>query len=132
MSAFVGVGVGAAASVVEGESVGIGVLVVFVGAAADGVGVGVGVGVDEESGVDVLLSVEDADVPEAAADVPVPPARPFTAELAPLSRSFFSTTSRRKGFELNQLACARARKRTMRVKTRNCCRENIFATVLCV
>jgi hypothetical protein len=97
--------------------------------------VGVGVDVDEETGVDVLFSVADADVPEDVVAAPVPnspPARPFTAELTPSSRSFFSMTSRRKGFELNQLACARARKRTMRVKTRNCCRENIFATVLCV
>jgi hypothetical protein len=132
LSAFVGVGVGVAASVVEGESVGVGVLVVFVGAPVEGVGVGVGVGVDEESGVDVVLSVEAAGVLEAAADVPVPPATPFTAELTPLSRSFLSTISRRKGFELNQLACARARKRAMRAKTRNCCRENIFAMVLCV
>jgi hypothetical protein len=131
LSAFVGVGVGVAASVVEGESAGIGVLVVFVGALVDGVGVGVGVGVGEESGVGVLLSVGDAGVSEGVGDVAVPPVRLFTAELTPLTTSFFSTISRRKGFELNQLACARARKRAMRAKTRNCCRENIFAMVLC-
>jgi hypothetical protein len=131
LSAFVGVGAGVAASVVEGESAGIGVLVVFLGALVDGVGVdvGVGVGVGEESGVGVLLSVGDAGVSEGVGDVAVPSVRLFTAESTPLSTSFFSTISRRKGFELNQLACARARKRAMRAKTRNCCRENIFAMV---
>lgn len=124
-----GVGVGVGASEVE-ESVGAGSLLVFGGALVEDVGVGVGV--DEEIGADVLLSVAEADVPEDVVAAPVPnnaPPRPFTAELMPSSRSFFSTTSRRKGFELNQLACARARKRVIRVNTRNCCRENIFAMV---
>ena len=78
----------------------------------------------------MLLSVGDAGVSEGVGDVAVPSVRLFTAESTPLSTSFFSTISRRKGFELNQLACARARKRAMRAKTRNCCRENIFAMVL--
>ena len=70
--------------------------------------VGVGVGVDEELlAVGALDSVVDDDV-SAVVDAADVPNNPSTAELIPLSRSFFSTTSRRKGFELNQLACASA------------------------
>lgn len=131
----VGVGVGLGVSELE-ESLGVGVL-----DEAEGVelldGVGVGVGVDEELGVDVVDSEESvgaaAEVVELEAAPPNPPARPPNAEPIPESRSFFSTTSRRKGFELNQLACARATKTAIRVKTRNCCcRENILTMVLCV
>jgi hypothetical protein len=129
----VGVGVGLGVSELE-ESLGVGVL-----DDAEGVemldGVGVGVGVDEVLVVDVVDSVEsdDAEVVELEADPPDPPPRPPNSEPTPESRSFFSTTSRRKGFELNQLAWARATKTVIRVKNRNCCcRENILTMVLCV
>lgn len=131
----VGVGVCVGVSDFE-ESLGVGVL-----DDAEGVelvdGVGVGVGVDEVLVVDVVDSEESVDAAaegvELEAAPPNPPARPPNAEPIPESRSFFSTTSRRKGFELNQLACARATKTVIRVKTRNCCcRENILTMVLCV
>ncbi len=71
-------------------------------------GVVVGVGVDEELlVVGALDSVADDDV-SPVVDAAAVPNNPSTAELMPLSRSFFSTTSRRKGLELNQLACASA------------------------
>jgi hypothetical protein len=94
----------------------------------------VGVGVDEVLGVDVVLEEsDDAEGVGLEADPINPPAKPPNAELTLESRSFFSTTSRRKGFELNQLACARATKMVIKVKTRNCCcRENILTMVLCM
>jgi hypothetical protein len=137
LSDGVGVGVGAGVFVEVSEleeSLGVGLL-----DDAEGVelldGVGVGVGVDEELGVDVVDSEEsdDAEGVELEVAPPNPPARPPNTESTPESRSFFSTTSRRKGFELNQLACARATKTVIRVKTRNCCcRENILTMILCV
>ena len=117
--------------VVVVSSAGDEVLVVFCAGVLVDV-VGVGVGVDEELVVGALDSVGDAVVP-GDVDAAAVPNNPSTAELIPPSKSFFSTTSRRKGFELNQLACASATKTVNRVKTRTCCRENnMFAIVLCV
>jgi hypothetical protein len=134
LSEGVGVGVGVGVSELEEESVGVGVLLDGVG---EGDVVGVCVGVDEEMllGDVVFAGSDDVEGIEvvAAADPNNPPVSPPKAELTPPSRSFFSTTSRRKGFELYQLACANAKKMVIRVKTRNCCcRENIFVMILCV
>ena len=133
MSVVDGVGVCVGVSELEVESVGVVVLLAAAEELVDLVGVVVGVLDEETAFVDVLFSVADAedDVVVAAPEVN-PPARSPTAEVSPLSRSFFSTTSRRTGFELNQLAWASARKTVIRVKTRKCCRENILAMVLCV
>jgi hypothetical protein len=109
---------------------------VLLGAAEEVDDVGGGVDVEEMMLEDVVFAgsddVEGTEV-VAAPDPNNPPVSPLKAELTPPSKSFFSTTSRRKGFELYQLACARAKKTVIRVKIRSCCcRENIFAMILCV
>ena len=125
-----GVGVGVLEVVVSSTVVE--VLVVFCGGVLVDV-VGVGVGVDDEALVVGALDSVGVGVVAGVVDAAAVPSNPSTAEPIPPSRSFFSTTSRRKGFELNQLACARATKTVNRVKTRNCCRENnMFAMVSCV
>ncbi len=118
----VGVGAGVFVGVSElEESLGVGLLDVVEGVELLD-GVDVGVGVDEELGVDVVDSEEpdDTEGVELEAAPPNSPPRPPSTELTPESRSFFSTTSRWKGFELNQLACARATKTVIRANTRNC------------
>jgi hypothetical protein len=126
------VGVGVGVGVLEDEeSVGVGVLLVVEDEL--GVVVGVGVGVDDELLGVVFAAADDEGVVDAAAVPNNPPAKPLSAVSTPPSRSFFSMTSRRAGFESNQLACASATKTVARVKPRNCCLENIiFAMVLCV
>ena len=132
LSDCVGVGVCAGVFEVVVSSVGFVVLVVFCGGVLLDV-VGVGVGVVEALVVGALDSVGDGVVVGVVVAAAVPPNNPSTAELIPPSRSFFSTISRRKGFESSQLACASATKTVNRVKTRTCCRENnMFAMVLYV